>query len=105
VNQQNAAADAACDVLRICIDAKATVKIGPFARGGKSRAQSSACDHDFKPDATLTPVGIFLPSTDELFVYAVRSKVTSDCLLDRLVQWWEAVQHRFGHITTLVQSR
>jgi len=102
VNQQNAAADAAGDVLRISIDAKATVKIGRFARGGKSRAHSSACDHDFKPDATLTPVGIFLPETDELFVYAVRSKVTSDCLLDRLVQWWEAVRHRFGHITTLV---
>lgn len=102
MNQQNAAADAASDILRISIDAKATVKIGPFARGGKSRAHSSACDHDFKPDATLTPVGIFLPATDELFVYAVRSKVTSDCLMDRLVQWWEAVQHRFGHISTLV---
>jgi len=98
----NAAADAAPSVLRISMDAKATVKIGPFARGGKSRAQTKACDHDFKPEATLTPVGIFLPASDELFVYAVTSKVTSDCLVDRLVQWWEAVRARFAHITTLV---
>jgi transposase len=102
VNQQNAAADAAADVLRISMDAKATVKVGPFARGGKSRSPIKACDHDFKPAATITPVGIFLPGTDELFVYGIRSKVTSDCLVDRLVQWWEDVRHRFAHITTLV---
>jgi hypothetical protein len=39
---------------------------------------------------------------DELFVYGVTSKVTSDCLVDRLIQWWEAVRERFAHITTLV---
>jgi len=64
----NAAADAAPTVLRISMDAKATVKVGRFARGGKSRVETNACDHDFKPDATVTPVGIFLPATDELFV-------------------------------------
>ena len=84
------------------MDAKATVKVGPFARGGKSRAATKASDHDFKPHATVTPVGIFLPATDELFVYGVTSKVTSDCLGDRLVQWWDVVQNRFAHITTLV---
>jgi len=98
----NAAADAAPTVLRISIDAKATVKVGPFARGGKSRAETKACDHDFKPQATVTPVGIFLPASDELFVYGITSKVTSDCLVDRLVQWWEMVRERFGYITTLV---
>ena len=35
-------------------------------------------------------------------MYGVTSKVTSDCLVDRLVQWWEAVRGRFAHITTLV---
>jgi len=102
VKQFNQAADAAPEVLRISIDAKATVKVGPFARGGKSRVQTNACDHDFKPETTITPVGIFLPATDELFIYEVLSKVTSDCLVDRLVQWWEAVRDRFRHITTLV---
>ncbi len=84
------------------MDAKATVKLGPFSRGGKSRIAVEACDHDFQPEATVTPVGIFLPATDELFLSLVTSKVTSDCLVDRLSAWWERVRERFGYITTLV---
>lgn len=30
------------------------------------------------------------------------SKVTSDCLVDRLVNWWETVKERFSHIKVLV---
>jgi len=89
-------------MLRISLDAKATVRVGPFARGGKSRVPTKAADHDFQPAATVTPVGIFLPSSDELFLYGVTSKVTSDCLVDRLVDWWESVKERFSHITTLL---
>ena len=96
------AADAAPDVLRVSLDAQATVKMGPFARGGKSRAHVAAADHDFAPAATVTPVGLFLPTWDELFLYGVTSKVTSDCLGDCLTQWWESVRERFPHITTLV---
>jgi hypothetical protein len=84
------------------MDAKATVKVGAFARGGKSRVPTYAADHDFQPEATVTPVGIFLPASDELFLYGVTSKVTSDCLADRLVQWWEQVRGRFAQVTTLV---
>jgi hypothetical protein len=50
------------------MDAKAIVQVGPVARGGKSRVQVAATDHDFQPEATVTPVGIFLPTLDELFV-------------------------------------
>ncbi len=84
------------------MDAKVTVKVGPFSRGGKSRVEVKAADHDFEATAKVTPVGIFLPATDELFLYGVTSKVTSDCLVDRLEQWWERVRERFGHITTFV---
>jgi len=61
-----------------------------------------AADHDFDPLAKLTPVGIFVPAYDELFLYGVSSKVTSDCLVDRVVEWWEMVRTRFDQITTLV---
>lgn len=84
------------------MDAKAPVNIGAFARGGKSRVPTKALDHDFQPDEKVTPVGILLPATDELFVYGVTSKVTSDCLVDRLQQWWEEVRPRFGRITALL---
>jgi hypothetical protein len=98
----NRAADADPKTLRISIDAKATVKVGPFSRGGKSRAEVKAADHDFEAKAKVTPVGILLPATDDLFVSGVTSKVTSDCLVDRLEQWWEGVRERFASITTLV---
>jgi transposase len=102
VRRVNAQADAAPEELRVSLDAKATVKVGPFARGGRSRVAVQAADHDFAPQETVTPVGLFLPATDELFIYHVTSKVTSDCLVDRLEQWWVSVQERFAHITTLV---
>lgn len=102
MKQVNEESDADEQVLRISIDAKATVKVGPYARGGKSRVPTKAADHDFQPEATVTPVGIFLPASDELFLYGVTSKVTSDCLIDRIVHWWETVKGRFSHITTLV---
>lgn len=84
------------------MDAKATVNVGPFARGGKSRVPTKAADHDFQPIATVTPVGILLPASDEVFFYGVTSKVTSDCLVDRLVDWWETAKERFSHIETLL---
>lgn len=50
------------------MDAKATVKVGPFARGGKRRVPTVAVDHDFQPEAMVTPVGLLVPTLDELFV-------------------------------------
>jgi hypothetical protein len=32
----------------------------------------------------------------------VTSKVTADCLVDLLQQWWQEVKDRFCHIQTLV---
>lgn len=95
-------AEEALDTLQISMDAKATVKVGPFARGGKSRVAVKAADHDFQPTATVTPVGIFLPASDEFFLYAMTSKVTSDCLVDRLADWWETTRIRFPLIQTLL---
>jgi hypothetical protein len=102
VAQVNQAADAAGDTLRVSLDAKATVKVGPFSRGGKSRVAVAAADHDFQPAATVTPVGLLLPATDELFLYGVTSAVTSDCLVDCLTRCWEGVRERYAHVTTLV---
>ncbi len=102
MSQVNRAAAAADEALRLSLDARATVKIGPFSRGGTSRVAVAAADHDFQPAATLTPVGILLPATDKLFLYGVTSQVTSDGLADRLVPWWEGVREWFRHITTLV---
>jgi len=78
--------------LRISIDAKATVKIGPFSRNGKSRIRINAADHDFQPDAKVTPFGIYLPDHGELFLYMTSSRVTSDFIVDCLESFWETIR-------------
>ena len=84
------------------IDTKATVKIGLFSRGGQSWVKVAANDHDFAPDATLTPFGILLPQRNDLFLYFARSRVTSDFIVDVLEQWWEGVRGRFPQVRTLL---
>jgi hypothetical protein len=98
----NPEADRTDETLRISIDAKAAVPIGPFSRRGKSRTKTKAADHDFKPEATLTPFGIFLPRYDDLWLYMACSKITSDFIVDRLEQWWQEVRLRFLKVKTLV---
>jgi hypothetical protein len=102
LSRVNPQADEAPDTLRLSLDAKATVNVGPFSRRGKSRVGTKAADHDFKPEATLTPFGIFLPEHDDLTVYLARSKVTSDFIVDRLRDWWAFNKVRFPEVTKLV---
>jgi hypothetical protein len=87
------------------MDAKATVKIGSFSRGGKNRVPTSGCDHDYQPSTKLTPYGIFLPESDELFFYFTESKVTANFIVDVLEQWWSTVKDRFSKIRTLLLNQ
>jgi len=73
--------------LRLSLDSKATVPIGPFSRGGRSRTGTQGADHDFKPEGVLTPFGIFRPKTAESEIFFTDSKVTSDFMADCLEQW------------------
>jgi hypothetical protein len=98
VNQE---ANANPTTLRLSIDAKATVKLGPFDRGGKTRVCTIASDHDFATE-TVTPYGILLPQLDELFIYFVSSKLTSDCMVDVLQDWWQTCRRQMPQVQTLV---
>jgi Rhodopirellula transposase DDE domain len=102
VKKVNEQADADAQMVRVSVDAKATVKVGPFVRGGKSRVLTYGADHDFDAKGKVTPVGFFLPALDELFLYAVTSLVTSDCLVDCLIRWWESEHSRFPNVKILV---
>ena len=59
-------------MLRISIDAKATIPIGDFSRRGKSRVNVRAVDHDFLPEQKVTPFGILLPEMGESFLAHVQ---------------------------------
>jgi Rhodopirellula transposase DDE domain len=95
-------ATASEDTLRLSLDAKAPVLIGPLARGGRSRRGTRGADHDFQPWGKLTPFGIFLPDQKELSFYFTSSKLTSDFIVDRLDQWWQANQPRYPKIRKLL---
>jgi hypothetical protein len=89
-------------VLRLSLDAKASVAIGPFSRKGRSRGVIKALDHDFRPEENLTPFGIFLPEHDELYLYFASSRITSDFIVDCLDDLWSTIRQRFPEITTLL---
>jgi len=89
-------------VLRVALDAKATVKIGPFSPGGANRTGTQAADHDFQPAGTLTPFGLFLPDHDELHLHFTASKITSDFIVDTLDEWWQLTRPRFPQTQVLL---
>ncbi len=90
--------------LRISIDAKTTLSIGEFSRGGKSRCEKpiKALDHDFEPDEKLVPFGIFEPCYDFLTIIFGTSVETSDFIVDCLEKWWSETEERHNGIEELV---
>jgi transposase len=91
-------------VIRISIDTKANVKVGPFSRGGYSRQEVKACDHDFHPDTILRPFGIFLPAYDENYFYFTDSNATADFMVDSLEDLWPMIKARFNPHTIAINA-
>lgn len=102
IHTVHAEAAASSDTLRMCMDAKATVKIGELCRGGMSWVAVKALDHDFKPDALLTPIDILLVEHDELHLYFVQGPVTADTYADVLSHFWQTNKSRFSGISRLL---
>lgn len=100
--QINPAADTNETILRLSVDAKATIPIGLFSRGGHSRLKIKAWDHDFKPKQKVTPVGVFLPQYDELYLFLITGPVTADTIADCIGETWSMIAHRFPLIRTLL---
>ena len=99
INQQ---ADETDGILRLSMDSKAKVNVGPFSRRGKSRQGEKAADHDYEPKDKLTPFGIFLPFYDESFFYFTQSKVTADFMIDCLQCLWPMLKQRFNPNTLII---
>jgi hypothetical protein len=104
VQQINKSADMETGILRISLDTKATVKIGPFSRGGYSRQGEEACDHDFQPVTTVTPFGILLPATGDNHLWFTQNKVTADFMVDRLVEMIPKWKTQFDLHTLVINA-
>ena len=105
VGQVNKAADADETTLRLSVDAKGTILLGQLSRGGYNRVQVKALDHDFRPDQTVTPVGVFLPRYNELYIFLTTGPVTSDLIVDCIEHVWLLLEQRFAQVQTLVLNQ
>ncbi len=100
--QVNAKADKDETILRLSVDAKGTVLLGLLSRGGYSRVEVKALDHDYRPDKKVTPVGVFLPQYNEVYIFLTTSSVTSDLIADCIHAVWVMNEARFPLVKTLV---
>ena len=100
----NREADETEGVLRLSMDAKASVKLGSFSRGGQSRVEVEAADHDFGDKGSLTPFSILLPQHDDLFISFAESKVTSDYIWDRIEEHWPEWEAKYSPSTLVINQ-
>jgi hypothetical protein len=100
----NGAADDDPGCLRVSIDAKATVNIGPFSRGGKSRQKQEALDHDFAPSARYTPYGLVIPETNESWIWFTKGSATADFIVDRLEELWPTLKKKYNPHTLVINA-
>lgn len=73
------------------IDCKATVNLGPFSRGGQTRGENKASDHDLGCKEKYIPCGIVDEDTGQLSVTFGSSFKTSDFIVDTLAAWWQGL--------------
>jgi hypothetical protein len=104
VKRVNAAADADPEAIRISVDTKATINIGPYSRGGRSRGIKAvkAADHDLMLKEKLVPGGILETASGKSFLFFTASNKTSDFLADGIDLWWTASQERLSAVKRIV---
>ena len=73
---------------RWSVDGKATLKIGDFSRGGQTRGDAQAFDHDLGGKEKYTPCGIVDEESAQLAMGFGSSSKTRDCLVDTLEGKW-----------------
>jgi hypothetical protein len=71
------------------MDCKATVNIGEYSRGGKTRGDNQAADHDMGSKDKYTPFGLVDEDSGQLYLSFGGSAKTSDFIIDSLYHWWD----------------
>ena len=65
--------------------------IGEVSRGGRTRGDHEACDHDLGLQEKYTPCGIVEEDEGQLHITFGSSYKTSDFIVDALEAWWAAL--------------
>jgi hypothetical protein len=91
INKKDGQSVEAGTVRRLSMDCKATVGLGEFSRGGRTRGDHQACDHDMGCEQKYIPCGIVDEDTGHLYLNFGSSYKTSDFIVDTLTAWWESL--------------
>ena len=89
-------------VKRLSIDGKATVNIGAYSRGGLTRGDNHASDHDRGCKEQYVPCGIVDEDSAELTIIFGSSYKTSDFIVDALAARWDALDEHEKAATSLL---
>ena len=77
------------------MDCKATVKMGDYARGGKTRGDYRATDHEMGRTPKYVPFGLVDEDSGQLYLTFGSSSKTSDFIVDRVYDWWNDTPTHF----------
>ena len=91
ISKKDTHAIAAGKVKRWSLDCKATVQLGEFSRGGLTRGEVKACDHDWGCQAKYIACGVVDEDTGQLSITFGSSAKTSDFLVGALAARWQAL--------------
>lgn len=64
-----------------------------------------ALDHDFRPEEKVTPVGVFLPQYNQLYIFLITGSVTSDAIADCIHAVWTMIAVQFPLVQTLALNQ
>jgi hypothetical protein len=87
------------------MECKATVNLGEFSRGGLTRGEVKACDHDLGCEAKYIPCGLLDEETGQLSITFGSSAKTSDFIVDVLEARWQALSTHERRATTQLQLK
>jgi hypothetical protein len=94
MSKKNDEAVLAGTVKRWSVDCKATVKIGDFSRGGQTRGDDRALDHDLGCQEKYTPCGIVDEDSAQLDMIFGSSYKTSDFIVDAIASKWHGLDEQ-----------
>jgi hypothetical protein len=81
------------------------VKIGEFSRGGLTRGDNRASDHDMGCQEKYVPCGIVEEESGALHITFGSSYKTSDFIVDTIEAKWEAMAEQEQAETSLIQIK
>jgi hypothetical protein len=105
ISKKDAQATTAGNVKRWSVDCKATVQLGEFSRGGLTRGETKAYDHDLGCQAKYIPCGVVDEDSKQLSITFGSSAKTSDFIVDVLEARWYALPAHEQQATERLQLK